>query len=68
MNNTVTKKVKHFPQLFALGPQTPLITPIGAKITPISPISSQLDIYVHKYKDAKTFQNLLQGICLVIKN
>ena len=24
MNNTVTKKIKHFFQLFALGPQTPL--------------------------------------------
>ena len=24
MNNTATKKIKHFPQLFALGHKTPL--------------------------------------------
>ena len=66
MNNTVTNKIKHFPQLFALGPQAPLKKLL--QFPPYATISTQLDIYFHKYKDAKTFQDLLQGICLVKKN
>ena len=65
INNIVTNKIKHFPQLFALGPQ------ISLKLTwhhllPQSAISTKLDIHVYKHKDANICKVLLQTICLVL--
>ena len=51
MTNTVTNKIKHFLQLFALGPQTPLKQKL-LQFPPLTAISTQLDKYVHKYKEA----------------
>ena len=67
MNNTVIKKIKHFRQLFALGPQ------IALKwrwyyILFWSIITIKLDIYVYKYKGDYIYKGLFQTICLVTIN
>ena len=48
MNSTITNKIKHFPELFALGPQIPLKQRFNLFL---SVITTKLDIYVYKYKD-----------------
>ena len=67
MTNTVTNKIKHFLQLFALGPQTPLKQKL-LQFPPLTAISTQLDKYVHKYKEAQYFSGSFGSICLVIQN
>ena len=65
MTNTVTNKIKHYPQLFALGPQIPLKLK-WHYFFPQRTISTKLDIYVYKWKDANICKGLLQIICLII--
>ena len=67
MNNTFTNKIKHFPQLFALGPE------MSSKrkwrdIPSWLTISIKLDKYVYKYSDIHISKGLMWPTCLVIIN
>ena len=58
MSNTVTNKIKHFPQLFATGPQ------ICLQPTEMAPLSfiilrTTLDTNIYRYKDANMRRDLL---------
>ena len=58
MSNTGTNKTKHFPQLFASGPQ------ICLQPTEMAPLSFiilhiKLDTIIYRYKDANMRRDLL---------
>ena len=67
MNNIITNKTKHFPELFALGLQRPLKQRWHYFLF-WSIITAKLDIYVCKCKDDYICNGLLQAICLVTIN
>ena len=64
MNSTVTNKIRHFPQLFVLGPQIALKARLYYFLF-WSIITTKLDIYVYQYKDDYIRKGLLQAIFLV---
>ena len=67
MNNTVTNKIKHFPELFALGPQIALKRNCHYFLS--SPIfTTKLEIYVYKNKDDYICKGLLEAIYLFTIN
>ena len=67
MNSTVTNIIKHFPKLFALGPQIALKRKWHYFLSWLT-IATKLDIYVYKYKGDYICKGLLQAICLIIIN
>ena len=67
MNNTVTKKIKHFPQFIALGPQIALKRKLHCFLSR-STINIKLNVCVYKYKDGYICSGLLQPICSVTRN
>ena len=67
MNNTVTNNIKHFLELFALGPQIDLKRRWHYFLF-WSIITTKLDIYVYKYKDDYIFKSLSQAVCLTTIN
>ena len=64
MNNTITNKIKHFPELFVLGKEIWR----WHYFLFWSTIIINLDIYVYKYKDDYICEGLLQGISLITIN
>ena len=68
MNSTVTNKIRHFPQLFVLGPQLALFKSKIVLLLFWSIITTKLDIYVYQYKDDYICKGLLQAIFLVSIN
>ena len=61
MNNAVTSKIKHFPQLFPLGPQIVLKQKCHYLLSWSIKII-KLDMYVYKYRDDYICKGLLQAI------
>ena len=66
MDNTVTNKIKHFPQSLALG--TNSLKGKWHYIIFWSIITVKVDEYAYKYKDEYICKDLLQTICLVLIN
>ena len=58
------KKIKHFPQLFALGLQIQLKLKWNHFLKE-STVSTKLDIYIYNYKNDNICRGLSQTICLV---
>ena len=67
MDNTVTNKIKHFSQLFALGPLKMTLKQKLHYFLSWSTITPELDIYYHKYKYC-ICKRLLEAVCLVTIN
>ena len=67
MNNTVTNKIKHFPEMFTLGPQIALKQKLQDFLLR-SIITIKIDIQVYKYKNDYICKGLLQTICFVTVN
>ena len=65
LNNNVTNKTKHFPQLFALGLQIALN---NSYFLFWSVITTKLDIYVYTYREDYICKRLLQAIYLFTIN
>ena len=61
INNIVTNKIKLFPQLFPLSPQTVLKQRWQYVSVLWSIITTTLDIYSYKYKDDYICKGLLRG-------
>ena len=62
INNTVTNKIKHFPQLFALGKE--IAKRKWHYFFSWSVITAKLDHYVYKYKDGYICKGLIASYLL----